>query len=159
MKTADLTDQHSNYQLCDQIFQSYGGVSRFHGPIRTVKAYEGFSLVLQAVSEKGEGAVLVVDGGGSRQCAMFGDRLAQMAVDNDWVGVIIFGQIRDSAEINQMPLGVMALGTTPVRSAKAGIGKVDVCVRFAGVIFDVGSYIYADEDGIIVSPVPLDLSK
>jgi regulator of ribonuclease activity A len=159
MKTADLTDQHSNYQLCDPIFRSYGGAARFHGPVRTLKVFEDFSLVLQAVSDKGGGAVLVIDGGGSTRCALFGDRLAKMAVDNDWAGVIIFGQIRDSAEINRMPIGVKALGTTPIRSAKEGFGTADVSVRFAGVTFDAGSYAYADEDGIIVSPVPLHLSK
>jgi regulator of ribonuclease activity A len=159
MKTADLTDQYSNYQLCDQIFSSYGGIASFHGPVRTVKTFEDFSLVLKAVSEKGRGSVLVIDGGGSRRCAMFGDRLAKLAVDNEWAGIIIFGLIRDSAEINRMPLGVRALGTTPIRSAKEGLGTADVSVRFAGVTFDVGSYVYADEDGIIVSPVPLNLSK
>ena len=152
MKTADLTDEYSNYQLCEPIFQCYGGRAQFHGPIRTVKAFEDNSLVRQAVSEQGNGAVLVIDGGGSTRCAMLGDILAQKAVDNGWVGVIVYGLIRDSAEINQMPLGVRAIGTIPIKSIKEGLGKADVSVRFAGVNFAVGHYVYADEDGVIVSP-------
>ena len=152
MKTADLTDEYSNYQLCESIFQCYGGRAQFHGPIRTVKAFEDNSLVRQAVSEQGNGAVLVIDGGGSTRCAMLGDILAQKAVDNGWVGVIVYGLIRDSAEINQMPLGVRAIGTIPIKSIKEGLGKADVSVRFAGVNFAVGHYVYADEDGVIVSP-------
>ena len=152
MKTADLTDEYSNYQLCEPIFQCYGGRVQFHGPIRTVKAFEDNSLVRQAVSEQGNGAVLVIDGGGSTRCAMLGDILAQKAVDNGWVGVIVYGLIRDSAEINQMPLGVRAIGTIPIKSIKEGLGKADVSVRFAGVNFAVGHYVYADEDGVIVSP-------
>ncbi len=152
MKTADLTDEYSNYQLCEPIFQCYGGWAQFHGPIRTVKAFEDNSLVRHAVSEQGNGAVLVIDGGGSTRCAMLGDILAQKAVDNGWVGIIVYGLIRDSAEINQMPLGVRAIGTIPIKSIKEGLGKADVSVRFAGVNFAVGHYVYADEDGVIVSP-------
>ncbi len=157
MKTADLTDTYSNYQLCQPLFQCYGGFSHFHGHIRTVKAFEDNSLVRQALSEKGDGAVLVVDGGGSTRCAMLGDMLAQKAVDNGWVGIIIYGLIRDSAQIKQMPLGVSALGSIPIKSVKEGLGKADVTVRFAGVTFEVGHYVYADEDGIIVSREALTL--
>lgn len=157
MKTADLTDEYSDYQLCEPIFQCYGGFPRFHGRIRTVKAFEDNSLVRQAVSEKGDGAVLVIDGGGSTRCAMLGDLLAQKAVNNGWVGAIIYGLIRDSAEIDQMPFGVRAIGTIPIKSIKEGLGKADVSVRFAGVTFEVGHYVYADEDGVIVSPEPLTL--
>ena len=157
MKTADLTDEYSNYQLCEPIFQCYGGRAQFHGPIRTVKAFEDNSLVRQAVSEQGNGAVLVIDGGGSTRYAMLGDILAQKAVNNGWAGVIVNGMIRDSAQINQMPLGLRALGTIPVKSIKEGLGKADVTVRFAGVNFAVGHYAYADEDGVIVSPEPLTL--
>ena len=56
-----------------------------------------------------------------------------------------------------MPFGVRALGTIPLRSAKDGQGSVDVPVNFAGVNFSPGDYIYADEDGIIVSSDPLEL--
>ena len=34
--------------------------------------------------EPGAGRVLIVDGGGSMRCALLGDQLAQMAVDNGW---------------------------------------------------------------------------
>ncbi len=129
----------------------------FHGPIRTVKAFEDNTFVRQAVVEKVDGAVLIIDGGGSCRCAMLGDILAQKAVDNGWVGAIIFGLIRDSAEIGQMPFGVKAMGTIPLRSVKEGLGKADIPVKFAGVTFSPGSYVYADEDGILVSESPLSL--
>jgi regulator of ribonuclease activity A len=158
MKTADLTDENSNYQLCDPIFKSYGGNTEFHGPARIVKAFEDNTFVRQAVSEKVDGAVLVIDGGGSSRCAMLGDVLAEKAVDNGYVGVIIHGYLRDSAEINAMPIGVKAMGTNPVRSVKEGLGKIDVSVNFAGVLIEPGDYIYADEDGILISREPLTVA-
>jgi regulator of ribonuclease activity A len=54
-----------------------------------------------------------------------------------------------------MDIGLMALGTNPRRSAKAGAGETDVPVTFGGVVFTPGAYLYADEDGIVVAPEPL----
>ena len=157
MKTADLSDQFPDLQYCEPVFQRFGGNPAFGGPIRTVKCFEDNSMVRQMLSQPGEGAVLVVDGGGSKRCAMLGDMLAQMGVDNDWAGVIMNGMIRDSADINQMPIGVRALGTFPLKSQKENIGKIDIPVKFAGVVFKPGHYLYADEDGIIVSEGELGL--
>ena len=157
MKTADLTDKYPDLQVCEPIFQSYGGNALFGGPIRTVECFEDFSRVRELVEEKSDGGVMVVDAGGSLRCAMLGDMLASKAVDNGWVGAVYFGLIRDSAEINQMPFGVKALGVIPTRSARNGQGVIDVPVKFAGVTFNPGDYLYADEDGVVVSDRPLEL--
>lgn len=130
---------------------SFGGHSKFSGRISTIKCFEDNSLVREAVGEPGEGRVLVVDAGGSKRCAMLGDLLAAKAVENGWSGVLMYGLIRDSADINQMALGVKALGTYPLKSVKKGIGERDVTVKFAGVRFVPGHYLYSDEDGIVIS--------
>lgn len=130
---------------------SFGGHSKFSGRISTIKCFEDNSLVREAVGEPGEGRVLVVDAGGSKRCAMLGDLLAAKAVENGWSGVLMYGLIRDSADINQMALGVKALGTYPLKSVKKGIGERDVTVKFAGVRFVPGHYLYSDEDGIVSS--------
>ncbi len=151
-KTADLCDDHAeSVQICEPIFSSFGGKARFAGRISTIKCFEDNSLVREAVGEPGEGRVLVVDAGGSKRCAMLGDLLAAKAVDNGWSGVVMYGLIRDSADIAQMDLGVKALGTYPLKSVKKGIGERDVQVKFGGVSFAPGNYLYADEDGIICS--------
>ena len=151
-KTADLCDEYSdNLQICDPGFASFGGRPRFGGAISTIKCFEDNSLVREAVGEPGDGRVLVVDAGGSRRCAMLGDMLAEKAVKNGWSGVIMNGLIRDSADIAAMDLGVKALGTHPLKSVKKGVGERDVPVRFAGVYFTPGHFVYADEDGIICS--------
>jgi regulator of ribonuclease activity A len=151
-KTADLCDEHgTDLQICEPLFRSFGGEARFYGRVSTVKCFEDNSLVREAVSEPGEGRVLVVDAGGSLRCAMLGDLLAAKAVGNGWSGVVMYGLIRDSADIARMPLGVKALGTHPLKSVKQGVGERDVTVRFAGVSFAPGQHLYADEDGIVCS--------
>jgi len=155
-KTADLCDAHSDkLQIAEPGFRSFGGHSRFHGEIVTVKLFEDNSLVRETLGLPGHGKVLVVDGGGSRRCALLGDMLAASAVENHWSGILVNGCIRDSADIADMSLGVMALDTHPLKSVKKGIGEMNLPVRFAGVTFRPGEYLYADEDGVILSSTAL----
>lgn len=155
-QTADLCDAHSDsLQIADPMFRDFGGNKSFCGPISTIKTFEDNTLVRAAVETPGEGRVLVVDAGGSMRCAMFGDNLAKLAVDNGWAGVVMFGCIRDSAEIGTMPLGLKALATHPLKSIKDNYGKRDIDVRFAGVTFRPGEFLYADHDGIVVSATSL----
>jgi regulator of ribonuclease activity A len=107
------------------------------------------------LAEPGQGAMLVIDGGGSLRRALLGDNLAELAVKNGWAGVIVYGCIRDSAAIGQLPLGVWALATHPQKTVKRGEGQRDVPVSFGGVTFAPGMFAYADEDGVIVSDAPL----
>ena len=154
--TADLCDAYADrLQVCEPILQAYGGVATMGGAISTVHCFEDNSRVKEAVETEGQGRVLVVDGGGSRRHALFGGNLGQTAVKNGWTGVIVYGCIRDSAELAALPLAVRALGTMPLRSEKRGEGERDVPVRFAGVTFRPGDFLYADMDGIVVSREPL----
>jgi regulator of ribonuclease activity A len=66
--------------------------------------------------------------------------------------VVIHGAIRDGHEIDQMDVGVKALGTVPKRGERTGAGEVDVPVTFGGVTFHPGRRVVADDDGVIVLP-------
>ena len=152
-QTADLYDQFADQlQFAEPIFRDFGGTKRFSGKIQTLKVFEDNSLVRQAVESSSPGSVLVVDGGGSLRCALLGDQLAQLAVKNQWAGIVINGCVRDSAVLAELPLGVKALATNPIKSVKRGEGQSNTPVRFAGVEFRPGEYLYADEDGIVTSP-------
>jgi regulator of ribonuclease activity A len=150
--TADLCDHHEHrVQIAAPLFFDYGGVERFFGPISTVKVHEDNTLVRGVLEEPGQGRVLVVDGGGSLRCALVGDVLAALAWKNGWTGLIVYGCIRDSAAIAEIGIGVKALNTNPRKSVKKGAGDRDISVNFAEVNFIPGHYLYADEDGILVS--------
>jgi regulator of ribonuclease activity A len=158
--TADLMDnEDDNPQSCDLQFRDFGRVTRFHGRVRTVSCREDNVLVRRTLSEPGHGDVLVVDGGGLLHRALVGDVIAGLAIQNGWAGIVVNGAIRDSGMIGTMEIGVKALGTNPRRCPKTGLGAVDVTVSFGGVIFTPGSYLYSDEDGIVVLPRPRDPAK
>ena len=154
-KTTDLCDKFAgnahHLQIAEPIFQSFGGVHSFRGRISTLRIFEDNVLLGQVLAEKVDGTILVVDGGGSHRCALLGFNQARLASDNGWRGVIVYGCIRDSVEISRLPIGVLALHTHPMDSHKRGGGERDCLITFAGVNFRTGNYLYADEDGVIVS--------
>lgn len=151
-QTADLCDAYAGeIKVVDPLFKSFGGKPAFGGEIETVKVYEDNVLVKDTLGRHGKGKVLVVDGGGSMRCALVGDNLAQMAVDNGWDGIIVYGCIRDSVAIAKIPIGIKALQTHPLKSVKQGRGDCNVPVTFAGVTFFPHQYVYSDADGIIVA--------
>ncbi|WP_447556206.1 ribonuclease E activity regulator RraA [Vreelandella sp. EE22] len=155
--TPDLCDANPEVCVLEPMFANIGGVENFYGQVRTVKCFEDNSKVKEAVAEPGEGAVLVVDAGGSHRCAMLGDMLAEQAAKNGWAGVIMYGCVRDVDILATLPLGVQALGSHPRKSEKHGAGQRDIPVTFAGTTIRPGQWLYADNNGIIVSDHALSL--
>jgi len=150
--TTDLSDAHPEAQIAEPIFGDFGGLTAFHGPIRTVKVFEDNAMVRALLEERGEGCVLVVDAGGSTRCAVVGGNLGQLGVDNGWAGIVVYGYIRDSDEIAEQAIGVKALGTHPRKSEKGlHTGRREMTVTFAGATFKPGTWLYADADGILIS--------
>lgn len=158
LTTADLCDAFGDaVRLVDPVFRDYGGISRFGGPIETLRVFEDNALVADTLEMAGQGRVLVVDGGGSLRTALVGGRLAGVAHSNGWAGLVVNGCVRDSVEIREIPLGLRAVNTSPMRSAKAGKGERGGRLDFAGVTFLPGQYLYADEDGMVVADRSLTL--
>ena len=151
--TTDLCDEHPEAQVCEPVFRAFGGRPAFCGPITTLKVFEDNSLVREAVGRPGEGRVLVVDGGGSLRCSLFGGNLAVAAAENGWAGVVVYGCVRDVGELAAQPVGVRALGAFP-RKSERGLhsGQAGIPVIFAGVVFREGEWLCADADGVVVLP-------
>ena len=154
--TADLCDANPDtVRIADPVFTAYGKNVHFGGRIRTVRVFEDNVLIRKALSEPGEGHVLVVDGGGSTRCALLGGNIAELAAANGWSGVVVYGCVRDAHEIDAAEIGLRAIATCPRKSEKHGRGVLGVPVFFAGIDFRPGEYVYADRDGLIVAAEPL----
>lgn len=150
-KTTDLSDQlGSRAKVLAPIFVDLGGKEAFSGKAVTLKCFEDNSRVKELSTQAGEGRVLVIDGGGSDRCALFGDHIAKDLADNGWAGVLVNGYVRDKAVLKALPLGVKALGVIPTKSVKRGEGQVGLSLRFAGQIIEPGDMVVADEDGVVI---------
>lgn len=160
--TCDLCDAHQEklsqgtLQALPPGYRHFGKRKRFAGSAQTLKVFEDNALVRSTLETPGEGKVLVVDGGGSLRSALVGGNLAKLAENHGWAGIIVYGCVRDTLELNACEVGVRALGTIPRRSARLGVGEKDLMVNISGVIVHPGDMIYADEDGVLVSREHLD---
>lgn len=156
--TAKLCDEYAHqahFQIAEPIFKNFGGKTSFFGQITTLKVFEDSGLVKQTLTEKVNRRVLVIDGGGSHRCALIDYELAEIANNNGWQGIIIYGCIRNSVELRQLPIGIRALHAQPLNSHERGVGESGNTLTFAGVNFKPEHFLYADDDGIIVSEAGL----
>ena len=156
--TSELCDLYAEQvDVVEPIFSSFGGVSNFYGKVTTVKCFESNGLIAEVLEENGEGRVLVVDGGGAVRRGLIDAELAQLAVDNGWEGIIVYGAVRQIQQLENLDIGIHALAPIPVSADESSAGESDVPVNFGGVTFFPEDYIYADLTGIILSQEPLDL--
>ncbi|CBI17624.3 unnamed protein product, partial [Vitis vinifera] len=125
------------------VFQIYGRRPVFSGPIVTLKVFEDNVLIREFLEEKGNGRVLVVDGGGSMRCAILGGNPVVQAQNNGW--------------INGCDIGVRALNSHPMKANKKGIGEKHVPIAIAGTRISDGEWLYADTDGILISRTELSV--
>ncbi|KAK9707145.1 hypothetical protein RND81_07G175600 [Saponaria officinalis] len=156
--TTDICDANSTLLTTGELkvlyplFKPYGKRQTFNGQVITVRVFEDNVIVRTLLeSTEHQGKVLVVDGGGSMRCALMGGNLGQIAQTNGWVGIVVNGCVRDVDEINECDIGVWALGTSPVKSKKVGVGEKNVSVYFGGCLIHYGDWLWADHDGILVS--------
>ena len=156
--TWELCDLYAEQvDVVEPIFSSFGGVSNFYGKVTTVKCFESNGLIAEVLEENGEGRVLVIDGGGAVRRGLIDAELAQLAVDNGWEGIIVYGAVRQIQQLENLDIGIHALAPIPVSADESSAGESDIPVNFGGVTFFPEDYIYADLTGIILSQEPLDL--
>lgn len=158
--TSELCDLYADQvDVVEPIFSSFGGVSAFYGKVTTIKCFENNGLIAEVLEENGKGRVLVVDGGGAVRRGLIDAELAQLAADNGWEGIIVYGAVRQIQQLENINLGIHALAPIPVSADEKNIGESDIPVNFGGVTFFPEDYIYADLTGIILSQEPLDLEN
>ncbi|KAA5811626.1 ribonuclease E activity regulator RraA [Yersinia pestis] len=156
--TSDLCDiYHEEVNVVEPLFSNFGGRTSFGGKITTVKCFEDNGLLLDLLEENGLGRVLVVDGGGSVRRALINAELAELALKNEWEGIVVYGAVRQVDDLAELDIGIQAMAAIPVGAADEGVGESDIRVNFGGVTFFSGDHLYADNTGIILSEDPLDI--
>ena len=155
--TPDLSDENPDALALQPILENLGGKESFHGRIETLKCPDDNSFVKQLLNSEGEKKILVVDANGINTVALLGDMIAEAGVKNNWSGVVINGYIRDVDIIKTLDIGVQALGAMPVRSEKKNQGELGIDVSFGGLTFKSGDYVYADNNGLLLSKEELKL--
>ena len=108
--TSELCDMYlDSVDVVEPMFANFGGRSSFGGEVITIKCHEANGQIRDVLQRNGESKVLVIDGGGSLRRALVDFELAQIALDNDWEGIIVFGCVRDVDQIDELDIGIQAL--------------------------------------------------
>ena len=158
LSTPDISDKYPEVKALKPILKNLGGRQSFFGPIETLKCPDDNSFVKEQLNSSGDGKILVVDANGIDTVALLGDMIAEAGVKNGWSGIVINGYIRDIDIVKTLDIGVQALGTVPVKSEKKNQGTLGGEISFGGLTFKPGNYIYADNNGLLLSDTELDLS-
>lgn len=87
--------------------------------------------------------------------ALMGGKLGACAVRNGWAGVVVDGCVRDVGELAQCAVGIRALALLPMPTQRRMAGQTNVALQIQGVWVRPGDWLYADEDGMVVSARPL----
>jgi RraA family protein len=123
------------------------------GPAFTVRTAAGDNLLVhKALDTAQRGDVVVVDAGGWLDNAIIGELMAARAKQRGIAGIVIWGAIRDSAEIGAGSYPVYAAGVTHRGPYKNGPGEINVPVVIGGMPVNPGDIIVGDADGLVAVP-------
>ena len=124
------------------------------GQARTVSVTHGDnSAIHAALTLINKGEVLVVDGGGFLDRAVWGELMNLSSIKIGLEGVVIDGSVRDVAELRKLSLPVFSAGINATGPTKGGGGKIDVLISCGNVAIKPGDIIIGDDDGVAVIPL------
>ncbi len=127
--------------------------ARLAGPALTVRTDPGeHPAILRALEEAQAGVVIVVDGGGYLERALWGGRLSKLASQRGVAGVVIDGAARDVAEIEELRFPVFAAGVVPTPPIREGGGETGISIACGGIAVSPGDLVVGDEEGVVVVP-------
>lgn len=150
--TADICDEYPDkVSILGPGYQHFGGTTKCQGIVTTIKLdNNNADLVALLRDEDGQGKVVVVDVG-QAYYAVVGENLMKFAHKNNFAGIVINGYVRDTQQIQDIPVALVALGTCSRKAIPVMQSSRGNAVSFGGVTFNEGDYVYTDNDGVIVS--------
>lgn len=128
---------------------------RLRGQARTVNAMAGDNGIIHAaIPYVRRGEVLVVNGMGVEDVAIWGEVMTRAAQEQGIAGIVLDGAVRDVADLREMGFPVFCRTAVPRGPHKGFGGTIDGPVACAGVTVSPGDLVIGDDDGVAV--VPLD---
>jgi RraA family protein len=154
MVTAHLSDNMNRMVAGGAALRPMHRGGKLCGPAFTVKVALGDNLMVhKAIDAAAPGDVIVVDAGGDITHAIIGDIMASHAEKRGVAGFVIYGAIRDSAEIGARRFPVYACGVTHRGPYKNGPGEINAPIALGGMVVHAGDIIVGDADGVVAVPL------
>jgi 3-hexulose-6-phosphate synthase/6-phospho-3-hexuloisomerase len=126
--------------------------TRMVGPALTVRTAPGdWAKPVEAIDLATPGDVLTIDAGGVPP-ACWGELATNSAIQRQLAGAVIYGAVRDTADIRELGFPVFSTLVTPTAAEAKGFGEIGVPIRIAGVDIAPGDWLIGDDDGVCVIP-------
>lgn len=152
LSTANISDGSHRAEGIIGLFSVYSNI-KLIGNAVTVRTYPGdWAKPVEAIDIAKEGDVIVIDAGGVGP-AVWGELATQSALQKKIGGVVVYGAIRDLAEIRKLQFPVFTKMVMPNAGEPKGFGEINVSVDISGVRINPGDWIVGDDDGLMVIPV------
>ena len=153
MVTPHLSDSMERLYAGGPQLRPMHGAGKLAGPAFTVKTAAGDNLLVhKALDMAKKGDVVVVDAGGFLDNAIIGELMMSRARQRGIAGIVIWGAIRDSAEIRAGSYPVFAAGVTHRGPYKNGPGEINVPIMMGATPVNPGDIIVGDADGLVAIP-------
>lgn len=150
LPVANVSDVMSRIVAGGAPLRPYYTGPRMVGPAITVRTRPGDNLMVHKALDIAEpGDVVVVDAGGDLTNAIIGELMVAHARKRGLGGIVIFGAIRDSAELSAGDFPVFAAGVTHRGPYKDGPGEVNTAIGINGLVIEPGDLVLGDADGML----------
>jgi RraA family protein len=151
--TAALSDALDKSGALDHDMRCLSAKAHMAGPAFTVRVHTAdILMVAKALSDCRKGEVIVIDGQGELNTALWGELTTLAALRKGLAGVVIDGAVRDLAVIRNSPLPVFARAVVPNAGGAEYLGDLNVTVQCGGQVVHPGDWVVGDEDGVVVIP-------
>ncbi len=152
--TAVISDDLNRTGTMHSAIKSIAPGRSFAGQALTVQTMVGDNGTLHyALTSSWPGCVMVVDGRGHEETAIWGGILTAGAEAKAITAVVIDGAVRDAEELRESSCSVFARAVIPNGPHKGFGGSINGPIQCAGVPVAPGDLVVGDEDGVVVIPL------
>ena len=152
-KTALLSDAMGKRGAMDHDMHCLSANCRMAGPAVTLRVHTADILMVGiALSQCPAGRVLVIDGQGELNTALWGELSTMAARLRGLQGVVIDGAVRDHANIRRDQFPVFARAVVPNAGGAEYAGEMGIPIQCGGLVVNPGDWVVGDEDGVVVIP-------
>lgn len=153
LPTAGFSDAMGKMQTMDAAIKSVVPGAYVMGPAFTVNCYPGAIITChKALGEAPAGCVLVVNGDGDANGALWGELTSMEAMKRGILGIVVDGAVRDVAKIRELKFPVFARYITPRVGSNKTVGTTRETISCGKVTVHDGDWIVGDDDGVVVVP-------
>lgn len=151
--TADLSDAAGGGIAMDARIRAMWSGARLSGRAFTVRTPPGqHPSVKEALEVAGPGDVIVIDGAGFLERALWGDKLSLLAQERGIAGLVVDGAVRDVSLIEALAFPVFAVASTPTGPLTEIAGEVGIAIECGSRRVEPGDLVVGDADGVVVVP-------